>query len=58
MRNGVGIFKITSLTKSNCRTRIDDIWCLARPEVLPSIKQKIKAIWLILTNQADILIWK
>lgn len=59
MRRGINIWNLKDLTNSaaTCEAEIDGKYVPARPYGWSDIKTKLTAIKLILTEQADLVIW-
>jgi len=59
MRDGINIWQLGDLVRSTntCRAKIDDVWIPARPYGWSDWKTKLRAIKLILTDKADLVIW-
>lgn len=59
MRNGINIWSLEGLIKStqSCAAEIEGKWVPARPYGWSDWKTKLRAIKLILTDKADLVIW-
>ena len=53
------IWTLENLMKcaNSTQTEINGEWVPARPHGYPSIKVKLKAMWLVFMGKADVVIW-